>query len=48
MVEIVYNGIVFEILIMEIKPEGSGISLLDIDLEVSKYGAKPLWAHSYT
>ncbi|KAF8311622.1 UFD1-domain-containing protein [Clavulina sp. PMI_390] len=34
MIEIVYNSIVFELLIMEIKPEGSGISLLDTDLEV--------------
>jgi len=30
----VYNSMVFEILIMEIKPEGPGISLLDTDLEV--------------
>jgi ubiquitin fusion degradation protein 1 len=35
MIEIVYNSMVFEILIMEIKPEGPGISLLDTDLEVS-------------
>lgn len=35
MIEIVYNSMVFEILIMEIKPEGSGISLLDTDLEAS-------------
>lgn len=34
MIEIVYNGIVFELLIMETKPEGTGISLLDTDLEV--------------
>lgn len=34
MIEIVYNSMVFELLIMEIKPEGPGISLLDTDLEV--------------
>lgn len=34
MIEIVYNSMVFEILIMEIKPEGAGISLIDTDLEV--------------
>jgi len=34
MISIVYNSMVFEILIMEIKPEGAGISLIDTDLEV--------------
>jgi len=34
MIEIVYNSMVFEILIMESKPEGAGISLIDTDLEV--------------
>lgn len=29
-----YNSIVFELLIMEIKPEGPGIDVLDTDLEV--------------
>lgn len=33
-IEIMYNRIAFEILIMEIQPEGAGISLLDTDLEV--------------
>jgi ubiquitin fusion degradation protein 1 len=33
-IEIIYNKLVFEILIMEIKPDGAGISLLDTDLEV--------------
>jgi hypothetical protein len=33
-IEIIYNGIRFEILIMEILPEGAGISVLDTDLEV--------------
>ena len=34
MIEIVYNSMVFEILIMEIKPDGAGINLIDTDLEV--------------
>lgn len=33
-IEIIYNGIVFGLLVMEAKPEGSGISVLDTDLEV--------------
>ena len=33
-IEIVYNSIVFELLIMEMKPEGPGINVLDTDLEV--------------
>ncbi|KAF8343994.1 ubiquitin fusion degradation protein UFD1-domain-containing protein [Cantharellus anzutake] len=32
--EIVYNSIVFELLIMEIKPDGPGINVVDTDLEV--------------
>jgi hypothetical protein len=38
MIEIVYNSMVFEILIMEIQPEGAGgISLIDTDLEVCSH-----------
>lgn len=33
-IEIMYNSIVFEILIMETSPGGSGINVLDTDLEV--------------
>ena len=33
-IEITYNSLVFEFLIMEITPEGPGISVLDTDLEV--------------
>lgn len=36
-IEIEYNSIHFELLIMETNPEGSGISVIDTDLEVS-YG----------
>lgn len=38
-IEIMYNKIAFEILIMEIQPEGAGISLLDTDLEVRFFEA---------
>ena len=33
-IEITYNSFVFEFLIMEISPEGPGISVIDTDLEV--------------
>jgi len=33
-IEIEYNMIHFELLIMETNPEGSGISVIDTDLEV--------------
>ena len=33
-IEITYNSLVFEFLIMETSPEGSGISVIDTDLEV--------------
>ncbi len=35
MIEITYNSMTFEFLIMEITPEGPGISVIDTDLEVS-------------
>jgi ubiquitin fusion degradation protein 1 len=34
MIEITYNSMTFEFLIMEITPEGPGISVIDTDLEV--------------
>lgn len=34
MIEIVYNSLVFELLILEAQPSGEGISLLNVDLEV--------------
>jgi ubiquitin fusion degradation protein 1 len=34
MIEISYNSITFQLLIMEILPEGPAISILDTDLEV--------------
>ncbi len=34
MIEITYNSLTFEFLIMETTPEGPGISVIDTDLEV--------------
>lgn len=36
-IEIEYNSIHFELLIMETVPEGSGISVIDTDLEVNDH-----------
>lgn len=33
-IEITYNSLTFEFLVMETKPEGPGISIIDTDLEV--------------
>ena len=38
-IEIEYNSIHFELLIMETNPEGSGISVIDTDLEVNSLPA---------
>lgn len=34
-IEITYNSLTFEFLIMEVTPEGPGINIIDTDLEVS-------------
>jgi ubiquitin fusion degradation protein 1 len=33
-IEITYNSLIFEFLVMDTRPEGSGISIIDTDLEV--------------